>query len=121
MPTVEVTAALISPTPPIAPSNDPGATVSAVVQACREKDVERLRALIVASVSNEEISAMYERGSDVQLLSQSVPEAGGDSVSIEVRLRVMSQEGETIVPRRWELERGVDRVWRLSEMPECFT
>ena len=120
VPTVAVTTAPVSPTPPIAVSNDPGATVIAVVQACREKNVAQLRALVVAPTSDEEISAMYARGNDVQLLSQSVPDGGTDSVSIDVSLRVMSDEGETVVQRAWELERGADRVWRLSALPECY-
>jgi len=90
------------------------------VQACREKDTERLRALVPASVSDDEIAHMLAGGSDVQLLSQSVPDTSGDSVSIDVSVRVTSESGPTIVQRTWDLERGADGVWRLTALPDCF-
>ena len=119
-PIVVVTSAASSPTPLVAARNDPGAIVSAAVQACREKDVQRLSGLVVPSVSDADIAAMYARGTDVQLLSQSVPDAGGDSVSIDVGLRITSEGGEAVVHRTWDLRRGGDRVWRLTELPKCF-
>jgi hypothetical protein len=119
-PIAVVTSTVSSPTPFVAARSDPGSTVSAVVQACREKDAERLRALVPASVSGDEIARMLAGGRDVQLLSQSVPDAGGDSVSIDVSLRVTNDRGAIVVQRTWDLERGADRVWRLTELPKCF-
>ena len=63
---------------------------------------------------------MLAGGSDIQLLSQSVPDPGGDSVSIEVSLRVTNDSGANVVQRTWGLERGADRIWRLTALPDCY-
>jgi hypothetical protein len=115
-----VTSSVASPTPVVAARNDPGATVSAVVQACREKDAERLRALVPASVTDDEIASMLAAGRDVQLLNQSVPDSVTGSASITVSLRVTNDNGSSVVQRTWDLRRGGDGVWRLTALPECY-
>ncbi len=95
-------------------------TVGAVVQACRTKDVEALRALIPADVSEAEVRQMFEKGQDVQLVSQSIPDEPVDRTTIDVTLRVTSDLGETVVQRSWELARGDEGVWLLTALPECY-
>ena len=101
-------------------AGDPGVTVGAVVQACRTKDVDALRALIAAGVSEEEVRQMFAKGQDVQLVSQSIPDEPGDRATIDVTLRVTSDRGETVVQRSWELARGDEGAWVLTALPECY-
>jgi hypothetical protein len=114
-----VTSSAPLPTAAVAPAGGPGTVVVAAVQACREKDVGNLRALVSADVSEDAITAMFDRGTDVQLLSQSVPPGGSDSVDIDVSLQVLGEEGERIERLTWELER-IDGAWRLIALPQCY-
>ena len=118
-PTVGIVATA-SPSPKaLAPSGDPGVTVENVVLACREKDADRLRSFVAAPSSDEEIQALFARGTDVMLKS-AMPQAQGDRATVDVRLEVRREgEGET-VERSWELERGADGGWRLTELPDCY-
>ena len=112
--------ATASPSPELpAPSGDPGVTVEHVVLACREKDAERLRSFVAAPASDEEIAALFARGTDVMLKS-AMPEVQGDRATVDVRLEVR-RGGETeMVERSWELERGADGGWRLTKLPDCY-
>lgn len=101
-------------------AGDPGVTVANVVQACREKDGERLRSFVAGRVSEAEIEALFARGSDVQLLSHTVPEPEDGRATVTVRLRVRRDGGAEDVERSWELERGADGVWRLTALPDCY-
>jgi hypothetical protein len=89
------------------------------VQACREKATSGLRPYVPESVTDADIIAMFAKGNDVQLLSQSVPDTTSDRVLIDVTLRVMSDAGEETVQRSWEFER-IEGAWRMTELPECF-
>ena len=118
-PTVGV-AATASPSPAaLALSGDPGVTVENVVLACREKDVERLRSFVATPVSDEDVLALFARGTDVILKSE-MPEAQGDRATVDVRLEVRRDGEIETVERLWELERGADGVWRLTELPDCY-
>ena len=113
-------AATASPSPDApAPSGDPGVTVENVVLACREKDADRLRSFVAPSVPDEEIRALFARGTDVILKSE-MPEAQGDRATVDVRLEVRRDGEVETVERSWELERGADGVWRFSELPDCY-
>ncbi len=113
------TIAVASPTPDAAaPAGDPGVTVENVIQACREKDSARLRSFIAGAVSEEEIQALFRRGSDVRLAGRTPPRIDGERATVEVRLQ---RDGESqLVERTWELERGADGVWRFTSLPDCF-
>jgi hypothetical protein len=113
-----VTSTALPPTRPPA-ATGPGAAVTAVVRACREKNAAALRSYIPDDVTGAEIAAMFARGSDVQLLSQSVPDTSEDSARIDVSLRVTSDAGEEIVQQTWQLER-IEGSWKLTELPECY-
>ena len=119
-PTVEVRHQSDAATRTPGRAGDPGVTVGAVVQACREKDPERLRGFISVPVSDEDIERMWAGGSDVQLLTQTVPEIAGDRTTIDVSLRVTRADGQATVERTWDLVRDADAVWRLTALPECF-
>ena len=118
-PTIGIVATA-SPSPEaLALSGDPGVTVENIVLACREKDAERLRSFVVAPASDEEIAALFARGTDV-ILKSAMPKVQGDRATADVRLEV-HRGGETeMVERSWELERGADGVWRLTELPDCY-
>jgi hypothetical protein len=94
--------------------------VASVVEACREKDAQRLRGLVAVELSDEEINSMWRGGSDVQLVTQTVPEIAGDSASINVNLLVTGATGQTNVQRTWDLTRGRDGAWRLTALPKCY-
>lgn len=121
-PTPTVPATVVpSPTPEdILPAGDPGVTVRNVVLACREKDGDRLRSFVTRTVPEEDIQALFDRGSDVQLLSQTVPRAEAGRASVAVRLRVRRDGEVELVERTWELERGADGVWRFTSVPDCY-
>ena len=102
------------------PAGDPGVTIGAVVQACREKDAERLRTFISPPVSDQEIQRMWADGSDVKLLTQTIPDVTGGRVTIDVNLQVTLAGSETVVERTWDLVRGDDGVWRLTALPQCY-
>jgi hypothetical protein len=99
---------------------DPGVTVLNVVLACREKDGARLRSFVATPVSERELQALFGRGSDVRLLSQTVPQAEDGRATVTVRLSVRGDGEEEIVERNWELEQGSDGVWRLTVLPDCY-
>ena len=115
----EPTIAVTSPTPDAAaPTGDPGVTVENVIQACREKDGARLRSFVAGPVSEEEIQALFERGTDVRLAGRTPPRIDGGRATVEVRLQ---RDGEKeLVERTWELEQGDDGVWRFTTLPDCF-
>ena len=121
-PTVEVQ---VAPSPTAAatragPAGDPGVTVANAVQACREKDAQRLLAFVSGDVSLPEVEAMLARGTDVLLRAQSVPEIAGGQATVQVRLEVR-RTGETeFVDRSWDLVHDPDGVWRFTELPECY-
>jgi hypothetical protein len=110
-----------APTPDdVLPAGDPGVTVANAVLACREKDGDRLGSFVAGAVTEEEIQALFGRGSDVRLFSQTVPHAEDGRATVTVRLSVR-RDGETeLVERTWELEQGADGVWRFTALPDCF-
>lgn len=114
-----VTSTALPATRPPDGASGPGVAVTAIVQACREKSVAGMRSLVPDAVTDAEIAGMFDEGSDVQLLSQSVPEDQNDRVEIDVSLRVTSDAGEEIVQRTWELERD-EGVWQATALPHCF-
>lgn len=119
-PTLAATVAR-QPTPkPASPGGDPGVTVHNVVLACREKDGDLLRSFVATPVQERELQALFDRGSDVRLLSQTVPEAEDGRVTVTVRLSVQRAGEEEVVERTWELEQGSDGVWRLAVLPDCY-
>ena len=99
---------------------DPGLTVRNAVLACREKDADLLKSFVAADVSLSDIVALFARGSDVQLLVQSIPEPGGDTASVTVQLEIHRDGDIDEVERTWDLVRGDDGLWRLTELPDCF-
>jgi hypothetical protein len=119
-PTVEVQQPTPMATATPGAAGDPGVTVANVVTACREKNSERLQSLISVPVSGQDIQRMWAGGSDVQLLTQTIPDAGAGLVTIDVSLRVTNADGETTVQRTWDLVRGSDAVWRLTALPACY-
>ncbi|MEX2158707.1 MAG: hypothetical protein WEB04_04820 [Dehalococcoidia bacterium] len=106
--------------PPIASLGDPGLTVRNAVQACREKDADLLKTFVAGDVSLTDIAALFARGSDVRLISQSIPEPAGDTASITVRLHIEREGASEEVARTWDLVRSDDGLWRLTELPDCF-
>lgn len=115
-------AATIAPAPTreaVVPAGEPGVTVEIAVLACREQDGELLRALTAGPVTDEELQALFDRGTLLRLVSQTVPEAPGDGTSITVRLEVSRDGATETVERDWALERSEDGVWRLTELPDC--
>ena len=72
------------------------------------------------AVSVEEIEALFERGSDVRLKSQSVPPVEDGRATVDVVIEITHEAGVETVDRSWELERGADGVWRFAELPDCF-
>ena len=101
-------------------AGDPGVTVANVVQACREKDAGRLRSFIAGTVADDAIEVLFSRGSDVQLVSQTVPEPEDGHATVTVGLRVRRDGESDLVRRTWDLERGADGVWRLTALPDCY-
>ena len=106
--------------PDVTTLGDPGLTVRNAVLACREKDADLLRSFVAADVSLSDIIALFARGSDVQLLVQSIPEPGGNTASVTVLLEIHRAGDIDEVERTWDLVRGDDGLWRLTELPDCF-
>lgn len=102
------------------PSGDPSVTVVNVVQACREKDGDRLRSFVAGDVGDADVEALFDRGSDVRLESQTLPEIEGDRATVAVRLEVHRDGEIESVDRDWDLQRDNDGVWRLIALPDCF-
>lgn len=110
-----------TPTSPgVSTLGDPGLTVRNVVEACREKDAALIQSYVSGTPSIGDIEAIFARGSDVQLLSQTVPDAIEETTTITVRLRIRRDSGSDEVARDWDLVRGADGLWRLTEPPDCF-
>ena len=115
-----ITGAGAPSTETISPAGDPGVTVGQVIQACREKDADRLRSFVAGAVTQQEVEALFARGTDVQLMSQTVPRAEGGRATVIVRLRVRRDGATETADRAWELEWDADGVWRLTALPDCF-
>jgi hypothetical protein len=109
-----------APTSTVLVPADPTVTVANAVQACREKDAQRLRSLLAAPVSDDEIEAMWRDGTDVRLLNQTIPEITDGPVEVTVVLRIDARDEQFDAERTWELERGPDAVWRLTKLPDCY-
>lgn len=119
-PTVPATPAVTpSPESP-SPPGDPGVTVEQAIQACREKDGDRLRSFIADEVSEEAIQELFERGTDVRLAGRTPPAIEDGRAIVAVRLEVRRSGELETVDRVWELERGSDGVWRFTSLPDCF-
>jgi len=99
---------------------DPGVTVVNVIQACREQAGERLRSFVAVAVSEEELQALFARGRDVRLVSQTPPEIDGERATVQVRLEIQREGRMDVVDRTWELVPAADGVWRLTRLPNCF-
>jgi hypothetical protein len=102
------------------PAGDPSVTVVNVVQACREKDGDRLRSFVAATVPDADVQALFDRGTDARLESQTLPEIEGGRATVSVRLEVRRDGEVESVDRDWELQRDDDGVWRLTSLPDCF-
>ena len=102
------------------PSGDPGVTVLNAVLACREKDVDRLRGFVSGPLTDAEVEALFALGSDVQLLSQTVPAVIDETASVTVRLQIQRDAGSDDVERTWDLAQDDDGVWRFLTLPDCF-
>lgn len=110
-----------TPTPrSLAPAGEVSVTVENAIRACREKNAELLRSFVLDAVSLEEIQALFERGTDVQLKSQSVPPVDDGRATVEVVIEISRDDGVETAGRSWELERGADGVWRFDKLPDCF-
>lgn len=110
-----------TPTPrTLVPTGEVSVTVENAVRACREKNAELLRSFVLDAVSLEEIQALFDRGTDVQLKSQTVPPVEDGQATVDVLLEITREAGVESVGRSWELERGGDGVWRFTELPDCF-
>lgn len=121
-PTPTVASTLVATPTPEAPDSlgDPGVTVEQAVQACREKDVDRLRSFIAGDESDQDIREMFDRGTDVRLASRTPPVVEDERATVAVRLEVRRSGELETVDRFWELERGSDGVWRFTSLPDCF-
>ena len=95
-------------------------TVENAIRACREKNAELLRSFVLDAISLEEIQALFERGTDVQLKSQSVPPVDDGRATVEVVIEISRVDGVETAGRSWELARGADGVWRFDKLPDCF-
>ena len=119
-PTVAVTLAP-SPSPEaVAPAGDPGVTVEHVILACREKNGDLLRTFLADPVPDEEIEALFARGTDVLLTGRTPAVVQDGRATVEVRLEVRRGGEVEMVERRWRLERSADGVWRFTRLPDCF-
>ena len=116
-------ATIVVPTPTprsLVPTGEVSVTVENAIRACREKNAELLRSFVLDAVSLEEIEALFDRGTDVRLKSQSVPPVEDGRATVDVLLEITREAGIESVDRSWELERGVDGVWRFDKLPDCF-
>jgi hypothetical protein len=119
-PTVAPTFVANPTQPPIASLGAPGLTISNAILACNEKDADLLKTFVEGDVSLSDIAALFARASSVRLLSQTVPEPSGDSASVTVRLDIAREGSSEQVERTWDLVRGDDGLWRLTQLPDCF-
>ena len=119
-PTVAPTFVANATQPPIASLGDPGLTVANAVIACNEKDAGVLKTFVAGDVSLRDIAALFARGRAVRLRSQTIPEPGGNSASITVGLHIERDASSEDVERTWDLVRGADGLWRLTQLPDCF-
>lgn len=101
-------------------AGDPSVTIVNAVQACREKDADRLRSLVAGGVTDQELETLFARGLDVQLRSQSVPEVADGQATVEVGLEVQRADETELVARAWTLRRSADGVWRFEALPDCY-
>ncbi len=101
-------------------TGDPSVSVRNAVIACREKNGDLLRSLVAGKVADEEIEALFERGVDVRLRGHTDPPPDGGRASVTVFLTITRLTEVDDVEREWELERGVDGVWRFAELPDCY-
>ena len=101
-------------------TGDPSVSVRNAVTACREKNGELLRSLVASEVTDEEIEALFDRGVDVRLRGHTDPPAEGGRASVTVFLTIIRLAEVDDVEREWELERGIDGVWRFDELPDCY-
>ena len=101
-------------------AGDPSVSVRNAVTACREKNGELLRSLVANEVTDEEIEALFDRGVDVRLRGHTDPPAEGGRASVTVFLTIIRLAEVDDVEREWELERGIDGVWRFDELPDCY-
>ena len=104
----------------LAPTGEVSVTVVNAIRACREKNAELLRSFVLDAVSLDDIQALFDRGMDVRLKSQSVPPVEDGRATVDVLLEITREAGVETVSRSWELERGADGVWRFAELPNCF-
>ncbi len=119
-PAAPVVVATATPQGDLSPAGDPGITVEQAIQACREKNSALLRSFVAGPISEEEIQALFARGSDVLLKGRTVPEVEDGRAMVEVHLEVRRNGDAEMVDRDWELERGLDGIWRLTSLPDCF-
>lgn len=117
-PTLQRTA-LTSPVARTPVDSDPSVTVADAVVACRKRDAGRLRSLVGAEVSDQEIEALFALGNDVLLKGQT-PSVAGDEASVTVYLEVQRDSGTEPVQRTWTLARGADGLWRFTALPDCY-
>jgi hypothetical protein len=102
------------------PLGSPGATIDAAVQACREKDVERLKGFVAGQVIDAQVRELFARGSDVQLGSYSWESPDERTAIASVGLLIHREGSEERVRREWELTQGDDGVWRFTALPGCY-
>ena len=95
-------------------------SVRNAVTACREKNVELLRSLVAGEVTDAEIEELFARGVDVRLRGHTDSPSAGGRASVTVFLTITRLTEVDDVEREWELERGVDGVWRFDELPDCY-
>jgi hypothetical protein len=95
-------------------------TVVNVVQACREKDAERLRSFVATPVSEADAKALFARGTDVRLESQTLPEVQDGRATVVVRLEIHRDGDVESVDREWALQLDDDGIWRFTSLPDCF-
>ena len=119
-PTVTATVVETPISASVLPVGDPGATVENVIQACREKDSALLRSFVAAPVREEEIRALFRRGTDGRLAGRTPANVEDGRATVTVRLDVRREGEAELVERTWELERGADGVWRFTALPDCY-
>lgn len=106
--------------PAIVIAGDPGLSVTSLIQACRTKDAEDVRALVAGEAPDAELQALFARGEDVQLLRQSVPNELDDQAEVTVLLRIQRSTGVEDEERTWELKRTDEGIWLFTELPDCY-
>ena len=104
----------------VVPAGDPGVTVENAIQACREKDGDRLRSFVAAPVPDEQLQTLFGRGTDVRLASRTPADVEDGLATVSVRLDLRRGGELETVDRTWELEQSSDGVWRFTTLPDCF-